>query len=148
PYNNRTMFAHRLANKNTRVGALPTGAGFDAAFEVFGSTDPNNASIYRMAVDGVHAVLESNKTGTGLVKPLDMYVGSFNTMHHQTNGHIGVNTTVDNGAQINCNGFVTRKTGAFRCHRNGVAFNVSDSTFTSPNFTTEEYDDSGWFDLA
>jgi hypothetical protein len=148
PYSNRTMFANRTVNKSTRVGAVPTGAGRDAAWECFGATDPNNAPIFRIAVDSVRSVLETNKTGGGLVKPLEVYAGAFNPMRFQTNGRIGVNTTVDNGAQVNCNGFITRKAGAFRAHRNGVAWSVVDSTFTSPNFTTEEYDDSGWFDLA
>jgi hypothetical protein len=148
PYSSRTLFKNRLVNKPTLVGAVASGAGLEAAWECFGNTDPNNAAILRMVVDGANASLQSNKVGTGVVMPLTVSVGIFGSMRFQTNGRVAINTTVDNGAQVNCNGFITRKTGAFRAHRNGVGYNVSNTTFTSPNFTTEEYDDSGWFDLA
>jgi hypothetical protein len=130
------------------VVIVPTGALHDAAWEVFGDTDPDNAPVARLAVDSAVAAISVGHTGAGTTPPFVITMDAVQVFYMHTNGRVGMNTAVDNGAQLNVNGYVTRISGAFRAHRNSVAFNVNPTTFTKINFTTEEFDEAGWFDTA
>lgn len=143
----RTIFQSKTAG-NTSVGVVPHTVG-DASYDVFGAPDPDNSPIVRMACNPTNALIDCLKTGTGTQLPLDILVGSAQGMRIQTTGRIGVNTVTDNGAQMNVNGMVSRNAACFMAHKNGGADQVvATGTFTKVTFTTEDWDQAGWFDLV
>lgn len=147
PYASRTLFMPVSGSAPCNVGAIPTGVN-EAGYDCFGAADPNNAPILHIAASATACVIDTGKTGAGAVQPLTLQANGSGGIRIQTNGRLAVNTTTDNGAQINVNGTISRQAGTFRAHRNGVTQSMTDSAFTKVQCGTEDYDQAGWYDAA
>lgn len=148
PYANRTIFTPDAANQNCQIGCLPTLAGGEGAWDIFGGTDPDNAPVLHLACNSTNATLQSAHTGAGVTQDFTFYRDSSLAYKISTNGRMQMNGASDNGAQLNVNGTVSRQAGTFRAHRNGSTQTMTNGTFTKVTLTTEDYDQAGWFDLA
>lgn len=146
PHANRTLLRPNVSPSDCVVGSAPYGAGTSGAYAAYGASDPDNAPVLYLAAGPTSTQIETNKIGAGVVQPLNFYTAATLAMRIQTTGRIGINTSTDNGAQVNVNGTLTRQAGAFRAHRNGVAQSIAGSVDTKINCTTEDFDQAGWYD--
>lgn len=148
PISDRTIIRSNASPNSCNVPIAPYGVGNEAGIDCFGAEDPDNAPIMHIAASATAHVIDTGHTGTGVTQSLTLSANGTGAIKIATNGRVLVASAPDVGAAMSVNGFVTKTTGAFRVHRNGVAYNVADSTFTKIDFTTKEYDQSGWFDLT
>jgi hypothetical protein len=148
PYSNRTIFTPDVANQNCQIACLPTLAGGEGAWDIFGSTDPDNAQVLHLACNSTNTTLQATHTGGGVTQQFTFYMDATLSYRIGTNGRMQMNGAADNGAQLNVNGSVSRQAGTFRAHRNGTPLSVASGAFTKVTMTTEDYDQAGWFDLA
>lgn len=72
----RTLFQANSNNAQTIVGAMPTGTATTAAFNVYNSSDPDNASLGTFRATASEVALDSTVLGAGVQKPLVLKVGS------------------------------------------------------------------------
>jgi hypothetical protein len=104
PYSSRTIFTPDVANKNCQIGVLPTLAGGEGAWDIFGGTDPDNAPVLHLACNSTNATLQSTHTGGGATQAFTFYMDATLAYRIGTNGRMQMNGAADNGAQLNVNG--------------------------------------------
>jgi hypothetical protein len=148
PYSDRTLFRPNTSPNSCNVGFAPYGVGNEAGVDFFGAEDPDNAPVLHIAASATSHVVDTTKTGTGVTQALTLSANGTSAIKIATNGRVLIAGATDNGAAVSVGGFITKSSGAFRAHRNGVAYSAADSTFVPIDFTTEEFDEEGWFDLT
>lgn len=148
PYSNRTIFTPDVPNQNCQIGCLPTLAGGEGAWDIFGGTDPENAPVLHLACNNTSATLQAAHTGAGVTQTFKFFSDANLAFAIGTNGRMQFAGAADNGAQINVNGSVSRQAGTFRAHPNGVTQSTASGAFTKVTMLAEDYDQAGWFDLG
>jgi len=90
----RVLFQTSLLNGQTRVGAIPNGTGNVSVFSTYSSPDPNNSSAFEIGINGGvgYAGINSNKTGTGAILPINFTFDGVEAMHIDTAGRVGIKT--------------------------------------------------------
>jgi hypothetical protein len=149
PNSQRTLFAPSAGPNHCYIGAVPSGAGNEAGFYMFGGPDPDNAPALFLSAGPTATSIQSLKSGTGVVQPLNLISGSLRR---------------DDGAHQRARGLPERarqRRGGEPRHRQALPqfgglpgapqrccadhpFNV----FTKVLFTTEDFDQAGWFDTG
>jgi hypothetical protein len=89
---NRLLFQNSAANSPTRVGILPSGSNDTAALNLYGASDPNNASVFSMYATAAAAVIQTSVLGTGSQVPVSFVVNGAARLTVATAGDITVNT--------------------------------------------------------
>lgn len=87
---NRTMFQTSVVNGSTIVGILPNGTSAVSGFSAFSSTDPANASVLYYNISASAAILNSSKSGTGVVQPLVLQVDGTDAVKIDTSRNVGI----------------------------------------------------------
>ena len=88
---NRVMFQSSTTNGASQVSVIPNGTGTNAGFLGYGSSDPSNASFWRVStVTGTEVRFESGLTGTGTYLPMTFYTGGSERVRIDTSGNMGI----------------------------------------------------------
>lgn len=87
---NRVSLQTSTANSATAVGAIPSGTGNSAAFNVFNSSDPANAGYLQFLINATEARLYSGFTGTGATLPMTFHTGGAERMRLSAAGNVGI----------------------------------------------------------
>lgn len=87
---NRLYLQASTDNAATAVGAIPSGTGNSAAFNVFNSSDPANAGYLQFLINATEARLYSGFTGTGTTLPMTFYAGGSERMRISAAGNVGI----------------------------------------------------------
>lgn len=72
---NRVLLQSSTTNSTTSFGIVPNGTATGANIAVFGSSDPDNASIATYAISAAAVIFNSTKTGTGTLLPIIFNAG-------------------------------------------------------------------------
>lgn len=91
----RYLFQTATVNGNTTLGAIPNGAGAQAAFRAYNASDPNNAGLGVFACSASGIVINATLIGTGTQLPILFQIagvtkaqvltsGDFNTVAGRT----------------------------------------------------------------
>ena len=91
---NRMLFQSSATGGTTSVGAIPNGSATSSVFHVFNSSDTANAAIAQMMIDTNSMTLGAYKTGSGAYLPMLFVVNNNERVRFETNGYVGINTTV------------------------------------------------------
>lgn len=148
---NRLIFQSSTVNGNTDLVTIPNGAATQSSFNVFNGTDTANAGFGHIAISNGEFSLQSSRTGGGTALPMTFYCGNSGaaeTMRLNTSQQVLIGTTsaAITGAQLRVAGLVQLDNAcAFSVHRNGVNFNVNNTTFTQIAFTTKDFDQNTSF---
>lgn len=149
PNSDRTLFVPYTNPNHCYIGALPTGAGNESGWYMFGGPDPDNAPALFISAGATNTTVQSIKSGAGVAQPLNIIAGVTTAITVRTNGRVGFQSAPDNGAEVNLGtGKLCRNAGAFQAHRGGVAQTITTGTFTKMAWTTEDFDQAGWFDTV
>lgn len=89
---NRVMFQTSMANSQTSIGVLPNGTNTFANINLFGGTDPGNASFAQLVMTGSEARVTSGATGTGTYLPMTFYTNNSERMRIDTSGNLLFNS--------------------------------------------------------
>jgi hypothetical protein len=137
---NRVMFQTSTANGQTSIGVLPNGTGGISSVNLFGTTDPANASLGQLATTTNEVRLQSGITGTGTYLPMTFYTGGSERARIATNGDFSFNsgygsvaTAYGCRAWVNFNG-----TGTVAIRASGNVSSITDNGAGdyTVNFTT------------
>lgn len=150
PHSSRTLFTANAAAQDCIVGFVPTaGFAFGAGIGVYGAADPDNAPVLFLSAGPLGTLIQASHTGGGATGEISLAVDATLAQKILTNGKILMNrSAVVTGTQVEVAGMVSRTVAAVSVNRNGVAFVVPNTTFTKIDFTVEEADEMGWYDLA
>ena len=137
---NRVMFQSSTTNDQTSIGVLPNGTSTFANLNLFGGTDPANASVAQYVNTGTEVILNATKTGTGSFLPMTFYTGGSERMRIDTSGNLQFNsgygsvaTAYGCRAWVNFNG-----TGTVAIRASGNVSSITDNNTGdyTVNFTT------------
>lgn len=144
----RLQFQTSTANTSTLVGAMPSGSGTMAGFNVFSASDPDNAIMGQLAAWPTDVRLVSSWTGTGTAKPLLFYTGGVvqytidaagNHTFAGNSATFAHNTVNFNGASQSILGF--QKAGVLR-----YALGWDGTNFTCNRYNASgAYVSTGWY---
>jgi hypothetical protein len=96
-----TLFQNGTTNTGTSVGAIPNGTAINAAFVVYNSTDPGNASAAGVYVDNDEVSFFSTQAGTGSYQPVYISNGGVARIQINSNGSMAFGgTTPDSNTSV------------------------------------------------
>lgn len=104
----RVAFQTTTTNAATAVGVLPNGTSTSASINLFNNSNPTNAGILNLGVNGSETQVRSNVSGTGTYLPLAFYVNNAKAFQIGTSGQWGIGPTPDYGTA----GYVLKSGGA------------------------------------
>ncbi|MEY5145615.1 MAG: hypothetical protein RL745_984 [Actinomycetota bacterium] len=84
------------ANGNTFFAVLPNGTSTNSQLQVFGSSDPSNASYGTMTINASALQIQSVATGTGTLLPFRIMMSSTEAMRVSTAANVLIGTITDN----------------------------------------------------
>lgn len=96
-----TLFQTSTTNAGTSVGAIPNGTALNAAYVVYNSTDPANASAGGVYVDDDEVSFFSTQAGTGSYKTVYISNGGVARIQIDSNGSMAFGgTTTDSNVSV------------------------------------------------
>lgn len=90
---NRLLFQTTSPNAPTSVGLIPSGSAASANLNLFGSSDPANASIAQVVNTGGEASFRATATGGGTYLPLTLYTANVERVRLGVDGAFGIGVT-------------------------------------------------------
>jgi len=130
---NRVIFQTTTTNQQTSIGLLPNGTSTTTNLNLFGGTDPANASIGQFVMTGTEVRLGAINTGSGTLLPMTFYTGNSERLRIDTSGNVGIGTSSPgSGTKLNVSGRGLFTGGAFDPF-DGTASGVSISYDTVNN---------------
>ena len=91
---NRVMFQNSTTNALTTVGVVPNGTASTSRYQLFGNSDPSNASVFTIGLENnAEARLNSGLSGTGTNLPMTIYTGGSERIRINTSGNVGIGTS-------------------------------------------------------
>jgi hypothetical protein len=72
----RAMMQSSITNSTTRICAVPNGSFTTSGFEVYNSSDPDNASVGSIKISTASVAFDSTHTGSGTNQPLVLSIGN------------------------------------------------------------------------
>ena len=89
---NRVLIQTSTVNGQTATGIMPNGAGTQAQWAVYNSSDPANSSQGRLLVSATEFKIENLATGTGTYLPMTFYTGGSERVRIDTSGNFYIST--------------------------------------------------------
>lgn len=83
----RLMFQTSIPNSNSVVSVIPSAASGIGVCAVFNSSDPDNAGFMQFRMDPTVAVINSQKSGTGVTRDLQITFDGVEKVRFFTDGH-------------------------------------------------------------
>jgi hypothetical protein len=133
----RTAFQSSTTNGQTVVTAKPNGTSTASYFITHNAVDVDNSSHMYMGVTSTQAQLRSDKTGTGSLLPLAIYVGGAERALMDTSGNLGIGTSSP-GARLDVSGNAT-----FNLQSGSQFLAVRGAASSSGNFLLQSNQSSG-----
>ena len=133
-YANRVMFQNSVLNARTNISALPNGTNTNAGVDLYNSSsDPANASLFRIAITNAEYQLEGSKLGTGSYLPMTFYTGGSERARIDTSGNVGIGTNSP-ATKLHVNGNITLPSyGQILPSDTTSGINISGSSSGYPN---------------
>lgn len=88
----RALFQTSTANSTTSIGAIPSGTGTTAAWNVYNNSDPTNASYTQVRATSTDSSILAGLTGTGTYLPMTFITGGSERIRIDTSGNVSIGT--------------------------------------------------------
>lgn len=117
---NRVMFQTNVLNSGTGIAAMTNGTGSSASWRLYGSSDPNNASVGDINITSTEFLIRSFSSGTGTTQPMNFSVGgttrqmaiTSTVLSTDSSVNVGIGTT-NPGYKLDVNGIVNIAQGSY-----------------------------------
>jgi hypothetical protein len=97
---NRVLIQTSTVNGQTATGIMPNGAGTQAQWAVYNSSDPANSSQGRILITSTLLSFQNLASGTGTSLPMAFFTGGSERVRIEAGGNVGVGTTTPNASAI------------------------------------------------
>ena len=97
---NRVLIQTSTVNGQTATGIMPNGAGTQAQWAVYNSSDPANSSQGRILITASLLSFQNLASGTGTSLPMAFFTGGSERVRIEAGGNVGVGTTTPNASAI------------------------------------------------